>query len=131
MPDLDFAQLREILASMETPLPWKFMPVELGTCLSDSEIEIISGAFITPFTLEFGDEFVGLHDVDAALIVGAVNALPALLDEIELVREALKGLVNAVPVEVLRMQAGNGFLDMERVDNAMDAARKALKGGEE
>ena len=75
------AKLRALLACIETPLPWKSKPAEYESKRYGAEV--ISGAFITPFTLEFGDEFMGLHDGDAALLTEAANALPALLDEVE------------------------------------------------
>jgi len=85
MPDIDFAQLRE-LASKATPRPWTFTPVEYDSyrpgIFADDEPTPVSAAFITPFTLEC-DEYMGLHDEDAAYIVAAANALPAIMDECE------------------------------------------------
>ena len=98
------AKLRDKLATAETPLPWKFTPVEREPYLSFPAALVVSGAFITPFTLEFGDEFMGLHDVDAALIVEAVNALPALLDEIERQRALIQKL--ELDNDVLRASLG-------------------------
>jgi len=39
---------------------------------------------------------------------------------------ALAQLYNAIPFDVLRMKAGNGFLDMERVDKARDVVSAIL-----
>ena len=36
-------------------------------------------------------------------------------------------LANSIPMDVLRMKAGNAFLDMEKVENAMDDARTILE----
>ena len=116
------AQLRAMLAYIETPLPWKSSPAEYE--IKRYGAEVISGAFITPFTLEFGDEFVGLHDVDAALIVEAVNALPALLDEIERLREALSDML------LLIEEHGERSVIRGHATRIM-VARKALKGGKE
>ncbi|MHB0966034.1 MAG: hypothetical protein ACYC36_06210 [Bellilinea sp.] len=87
------AKLRAMLACIETPLPWKSKPAEYESKRYGAEV--ISGAFITPFTLEFGDEHMGLHDVDAALIVEAANALPVLLDEVERLWSRLTDAANA------------------------------------
>ena len=46
----------------------------------------------------------------------------AQMSEIAALKKALKELYNAVPFDVLRMQSGNAFLDMERVDAAKDEA---------
>ena len=43
----------------------------------------------------------------------------------ELVK-ALRELMTAMPLDVLRMQAGNAFLDTERADTANSAARAAI-----
>ena len=42
-------------------------------------------------------------------------------------KQAAREFYEAVPLDVLRMQAGNGFLDMERVDNAAAKLAELLK----
>jgi len=72
-PQPDRARLRELLADA-TPTPWASdpaAPCDFGGDLQGSEGE--------------WNEFVGAasDDVDTALIVAAVNALPALLDRLD------------------------------------------------
>lgn len=42
-------------------------------------------------------------------------------------KQAVREFYEAVPLDVLRMNAGNGFLDMERVDNAATVIAELLK----
>ena len=115
------AKLRALLACIETPLPWKSKPAEYESKRYGAEV--ISGAFITPFTLEFGDEFMGLHDGDAALLTEAANALPSLMDEVERLREALSDIL------LLIEEHGERSVIRGHATRIM-VARKALKGGE-
>ena len=77
-----------------TPLPWVFRPVDLKQPKSRQEIKttdphVIQGWYITRDT----------YPSDAAFIVGAVNAIPELLEEIDKLekacRSALEHLDNA------------------------------------
>lgn len=54
------------------------------------------------------DQFVGLDNTNKELLV------------------VLEQLYHAIPFDVLRMQAGNGFLDMERVDTAKKHAQSII-----
>lgn len=47
--------------------------------------------------------------------------------QLDALKQAAKEFRGSVPLDVLRMQAGNAFLDMERVDNAAVKLEELLK----
>ena len=68
MPDIDFAQLRE-LASKATPRPWVWRSSTKFDCDNGLRVHVDAAS-----------------DYDVQYIVAAANALPALLDEVERMR---------------------------------------------
>lgn len=92
------ARLRELLAKA-APGPWAVQAYYTNSGTPD---EIVRGQIVDSYDFGFGiiDEEVS-RDPDSLspnldLIVAMHSALPALLDQIEAMREALLGVVNAV-----------------------------------
>jgi hypothetical protein len=100
---LDINELRRLLAEA-TPGPWEYSPSDSycdcgkgcetpATC--DDWYTACTASVPQAHTVDCGDYF-GLSDNNAALIVAAVNALPALLDRIEKLEGALTKLLDRV-----------------------------------
>jgi hypothetical protein len=127
---IDIAELRAKLA-IATPGPWMYDDDGEVVGIEDDEGEIV-----------FSQQVIGTHwphgaptrqlymeSGDAELIVAAVNALPALLDELE----RLRAFVDSLGVDVDEYHDGewwDGYRQAQReiVMRALDTAHQA--GGE-
>lgn len=129
MSDTDIATLRE-LVEKATPGPWYVRPNPMrsdGAFIEHGALEPASPYYLDRHEAELrrSREPIALGQLkpeDARLVVAAVNALPALLDEVEAMRKALR------EVERLRFATDEGTLRV-RADRMWGLARTALLAG--
>ena len=122
---IDIADLRELHTSTASSLPWR---VAKG---DEADAIVTEGGMLT-WDDHGGEVFAAL---DAELIVAAVNALPALLDELERLRAVTDEQVTTAARAMYEEAYGEGDweyahpieanLYLRRARTALDAARQA------